>query len=128
MTEEIELPEAVDRAIDECIRENVLRDFLMEHRAEARAMSIFEYDQEKHLRMEREEAWEEGRAQGHAEGHAQGHAEGFAEGQTELLQNIIRKKLKKGENVCRIATDLEAEEAVIRKFVKEIEEAEEENT
>lgn len=33
MTEEIELPEAVDRAIDECIRENVLRDFLMEHRA-----------------------------------------------------------------------------------------------
>ncbi len=79
-------------------------------------MSIFEYDQEKHMRMEREEAWEEG------------HAEGFAEGQTELLQNIIRKKLKKGENVCRIATDLEAEEAVIRKFVKEIEEAEEENT
>ena len=57
MTEEIELPEAVDRAIDECIRENVLRDFLMEHRAEARAMSIFEYDQEKHMRMEREEAW-----------------------------------------------------------------------
>ena len=32
MTEEIELPEAVDRAIDECIRENVLRDFLMERK------------------------------------------------------------------------------------------------
>ena len=79
-------------------------------------MSIFEYDQEKHMRMEREEAWEEG------------HAEGFAEGQTELLQNIIRKKLKKGENVSRIATDLEADEAVIRKFVKEIEEAEKQNT
>ncbi len=27
-------------------------------------MSIFEYDQEKHLRMEREEAWEEGRQNG----------------------------------------------------------------
>ena len=54
MTEEIELPEAVDRAIDECIRENVLRDFLMEHRAEARAMSIFEYDQERHMQQERE--------------------------------------------------------------------------
>ena len=73
-------------------------------------MSIFEYDQENHMRMEREEAWEEG------------HAEGFAEGQTKLLQNIIRKKLEKGENVSRIAADLEAEETVIRKFVKEIEE------
>ena len=27
-------------------------------------MSIFEYDQEKHIRMEREEAWEEGRREG----------------------------------------------------------------
>ena len=31
-------------------------------------MSIFEYDQEKHLRMEREEAWEEGRRDGFREG------------------------------------------------------------
>ena len=27
-------------------------------------MSIFEYDQEKHIRQEREEAWEEGQASG----------------------------------------------------------------
>ena len=27
-------------------------------------MSIFEYDQEKHIKMERKEAWEEGRAAG----------------------------------------------------------------
>lgn len=76
------------------------------------------------MRMEREEAWEEG----HAEGLAEGHAEGFAEGQTELLRNIIQKKLQKGESIVRIAADLEAEEAVIRKFVKEIEEAEKQNT
>lgn len=31
-------------------------------------MSIFEYDQEKHIRMEREEAWEEGRTVGRSEG------------------------------------------------------------
>ena len=63
MTEEIELPEAVDRAIDECIRENVLRDFLMEHRAGARAMSIFEYDQERHMQQEREAGIEKGKEQ-----------------------------------------------------------------
>ena len=36
------LTEAVERAIDECIAEDVLKDFLMKHRAEAKAMSIFE--------------------------------------------------------------------------------------
>lgn len=56
--------EAVERAIDECIAEDVLKDFLTKHRAEAKAMSIFEYDQEKHIRQEREEAWEEGHASG----------------------------------------------------------------
>ena len=56
--------EAVEKAIDECIAENVLKDFLTKHRAEAKAMSIFEYDQEKHIRQEREEAWEEGQASG----------------------------------------------------------------
>ena len=53
----------MDRTIDECIRENVLRDFLMEHRAEARAMSIFEYDQERHLQQEREAGIEKGKEQ-----------------------------------------------------------------
>ena len=36
---------------------DVLKDFLEKHRAEAKEMSIFEYDQEKHMRQEREEAW-----------------------------------------------------------------------
>ena len=59
-TEEMPLEEAVDRAIRECIREDVLREFLENHRAEAKEMSIFEYDQEKHMRQEREAAWEAG--------------------------------------------------------------------
>lgn len=66
--EETELPDAVERAIQECIAEGVLQDFLEKHRAEAKEMSIFEYDQEKHMRQEREEAWEDGRAAGVNEG------------------------------------------------------------
>ena len=62
------LEDAVEKAIDECIEENVLKDFLTKHRAEAKAMSIFEYDQEKHIRQEREEAWEEGHAEGRTSG------------------------------------------------------------
>ena len=33
----------------------------MKHRAEARAMSIFEYDQERHMQQEREAGIEKGR-------------------------------------------------------------------
>ena len=37
-------------------------------------MSIFEYDQEKHMRLEKEESYEEGRAEGRTEGRTDGRA------------------------------------------------------
>ncbi len=79
-TKVMPLPDAVERAIDECIREGVLREFLERHRAEAKEMSIFEYDQEKHMRMEREDAWKDGHAVGIEEGRAAGIEEGRAAG------------------------------------------------
>ena len=63
-TETMELEEAVERAIEECIQEGILKEFLEKNRAEAKNMSIFEYDQERHIKQEREEAWEEGRKAG----------------------------------------------------------------
>ena len=61
---EMSIEEAVDRAIDECIKEDILREFLERNRAEARAMSIYEYNQEEHIRLEREDAFEDGRKSG----------------------------------------------------------------
>ena len=58
---ELPLSEAVERAITECIREGVLKEFLEKNRAEVKKMSIYEYDQEKHIRMERQDAWEKTR-------------------------------------------------------------------
>ena len=59
------LAEAVERAVNDCIREGILADFLFRNRAEAIEMSIFEYDEEKELALfraaEREEGREEGR-------------------------------------------------------------------
>ena len=43
-------------------------------------MSIFEYDQEKHMKQEREAAWEEGHRAGIEEGHRAGIEEGHREG------------------------------------------------
>ena len=149
-TEEMSLEEAVDRAIRECIHEDVLREFLENHRMEARAMSIFEYDQEKHMRQEREAAWkagmeegrrsgmeegrrsgieegrrsglEEGRRSGIEEGRLSGMEEGRTQGEKQLLTLQIRKKLAKGKDVAVIAAELEETEERIRELIEKIKE------
>ena len=60
--------EAVEQAITECIREGILAEFLEKNRAEAKKVSIYEYDAEEHMRMEREESFEEGYRDGHRDG------------------------------------------------------------
>ena len=61
---EMPLTDAVEKAITECIHENILRDFLLKNRAEAKAMSIYEYDEEKTMRMFRKECYEDGERNG----------------------------------------------------------------
>ena len=85
------LEDAVERAICECIEEGILKEFLEQHRAEAKAMSIFEYDQEKHLRMEREEAWEEGQREGLRKGRESGLREGRKSGLREGRETGLRE-------------------------------------
>ena len=51
--EQMPLDDAVQKAVTECIQENILTDFLRKNQAEVIAMSIFEYDkveEEKKLR------------------------------------------------------------------------------
>ena len=61
---EMVIEQAVERAITECISEGILREFLESNRAEAKHMSIYEYDEKEHIRLERAEAREEGREEG----------------------------------------------------------------
>ena len=99
-TEKMELAEAVDRAINECIEEDVLRDFLMEHKAEARAMSIFEYDQERHMQQEREA--------------------GIEKGERQLLRRLVQKNLARGMSFAEIAEVLDETEERIREIAAEV--------
>lgn len=59
-SKKMEIEDAVERAICECIEEGILSEFLSQNRMEAKSMSIYEYDAEKHIRQEREDAWEDG--------------------------------------------------------------------
>ena len=91
---------AVETAVDDCIRNGVLADFLLKNRAEAIEVSIFEYDEEKHLRNEREHAYNEGRTKGEQIGEERGRAVGRSEGKLESriegIRILIRAYLKEG--------------------------------
>lgn len=71
-TEKMPLSEAVEKAVDDCIKNGILADFLAKNRAEAIAVSIFEYDEEKHMKSERKEWREIGRKEGIIVGREEG--------------------------------------------------------
>ena len=110
------ISEAVEQAICECIQEGILAEFLKQNRAEAKQVSIYEYDEEKHMRQERETFWEDGWAAGREEGRL----EGRKEGKLDLLREQIQKKLSKGKTTVAIAEELEIEEAFVLKFIQEM--------
>ena len=62
--EELELNEAVKLAVDECIRNNILSEFLRANKSEVISMSIFEYDKEEEERKLRKAEYEAGVADG----------------------------------------------------------------
>ena len=70
---------------------------------------IYKYDQEKHIRQEREEAWEAGEKAGEYKG------------EEKKLKEQIQKKLAKGKAIPEIAEALEEEEDTIRKLIEEME-------
>ncbi|MGN1193019.1 MAG: hypothetical protein ACI4S0_10140 [Dorea sp.] len=59
--ETMPLEDVVEQAIGECIQEGILKEFLSKNRAEAKSVSIYEYDEARHIRQTKEEGREEGR-------------------------------------------------------------------
>ena len=85
-TKEMELDVAVERAVDECIREGILEDFLRDNRAEVIAVSIFEYnkdEEEKKLRRAEYEA-----------GYDSGYGKGFDAGKETELNALLQRMLR----------------------------------
>ena len=107
VSKNISLEEAVTRAVDECIEEGILAEFLMKNKAEVIKVSIYEYDkefEEKKLRKAEYEAGVEA---------------GIELGERSLLENQIRKKLKKGKPIEQIADELEEAVTTIQRIIDE---------
>lgn len=89
--------DAVDRAVDECIEQDVLREFLQKEKAEVKHMSLLEYDAELALEIAKESAaergFEEGTAKGLAKGMAKGLAKGLAKGMVKGKSDMLVKNI-----------------------------------
>ena len=90
---ELELNEAVKLAVDECIRNNILSEFLRANKSEVISMSIFEYDKEEEERKLRKAEYEAGVADGFNNGFTNGFNDGINTAKKKmpllLLQNFI---------------------------------------
>ena len=53
------IEEAVDKAVKECIEQDILKEILIKHQAEVKDMILTEYDEEKTMRLFRKEFEEE---------------------------------------------------------------------
>ena len=97
------IEESVERAIEECIKDGILKEFLRKNKAEAMAVSIYEYNEEEHMRMEREQHYEEGLKEGLEKG-------------LEKEKKAVKELFKKGisfEIIKTSFTDIPEEELLI---------------
>ena len=95
---EMELNEAVERAINECIQEGILAEFLQENRARVIAMSIFEYDKEKEEKKLRKAEYEGG----YDSGYASGRRSGISEGESKKAREVVKAMLAAREPVEKV--------------------------
>lgn len=58
-SQEMPFAEAVEYAVDECINEDILAEFLRKNKNEVIKVSIYKYNEERHLQQERDEAYQE---------------------------------------------------------------------
>ena len=94
-----ELNAAVELAVNECIQNNILAEFLRKHKSEVIAMSIFEYNKEEEEKKLREAEYEAG----------------YDEGKKE----IIRRMLEAGESVEKITQYTGYKTSELQKLLKE---------
>ena len=77
LAEGLKLEAAVDAAVEVCVENEILSDFLINHRAEVKEMILSEYDEELHLK----------------DTYNCGYTDGLAEGE-ELLARLVTVLIK----------------------------------
>lgn len=98
------LEEAIMQTIDDCIRDEILKDILIQQKAEVVQMILETFDQEKYEKAVKDEAFEDGKAEGYKL----------------RLVDMVKKKLARGKTAEEIAQDLEESKETIQEIIDRI--------
>ena len=82
-----EMEKAVDKAVNECIKEGILAKFLSMHKAEVTGMILTDYDEEKTMAMFKREYRQDGYSEGIQDGFREGEQIGYSKGE-EIGRNL----------------------------------------
>ena len=100
------LKEASDNAIEDCIHNHVLEEFFRNRKDEVRKVTHLDYTWEKREKLIRKEEYEDGKSDGKSEGRT--------EGSRINLISLIIKKIQRGKDILSIADAVEEPVEVIR--------------
>ena len=109
--------DALEKAIDTCIHQDVLADFLKKHRAEVTNMILTTYDKDLYEKTLKEDAREEGLMEGRARGREEGRVEGREEG---LESGILLAKYlfndNRSKDLERASKDIEYQKKLLKEY------------
>ena len=108
------LTEAIDAAIEDCIKNHILEDFFRKRKDEVRKVTHLDYTWEKREKLIRKEEYEDGKAAGRTEGMTEGISIGRSEGRRVKLISQIIKKIQRGKDILSIADAVEEPVEVIQ--------------
>ena len=102
--ETMELKEAVDKAVKDCMNENILKDFLKSISSEVYNMLFTEWNQEKALEVRYREGEEKGIEKGYVKGNQEGMEKGMEKGMKKERKELIDllKSGKSPEEIIRL--------------------------
>lgn len=118
--------QAINVAVNECIEQGILREFLQKNKAEVITVSIFEYNAELHMKQIEDAAERYGYQTGLQKGHLEGRREGEVIALLKLIQKKHRNKMQPEEVSDIIETDVNKVKKIY-KYLSEFPEADEES-
>ncbi len=89
LEQQMSIEEAVALAVEECIREDVLKEFLLNNKAGVLKMSIYEYDEELHKKT----LYEDGYDTGYGSGYGSGEQAGEVKQKLFICRNMKQKNM-----------------------------------
>lgn len=113
----IELKEAIGKAINQCIRENHLKSYLLKKKAEVNLMLLTEFNQEAFARAIRNEGIEEGFEKGIEKGIEEGIEKGIEKGESRLNQlNFHLISDKRFDDLARATNDRQYQAQLYKEY------------